>query len=162
REDPRITIGRPIDNTTVYVLDPQGEPVPPGVLGELVIGGTGVSHGYLHRPELNEARFVRDPFSPSSDARMYKTGDLVAFRADGQLVYHRRLDHQVKVRGYRIELGEIESVLAEHEAIDQSVVIVREDRAGDARLVVYYVLRAGVRALTATDLRKHLRKRLPE
>jgi amino acid adenylation domain-containing protein len=162
REDPRITIGRPIDNTSVYILDAHGEPVPPGVLGELVIGGTGVAHGYLDRPELTEARFVHDHFSASQGARMYRTGDLATFRSDGRIVYHRRLDHQVKVRGYRIELGEIEAVLAEHEALAESVVIVREDRAGDARLVAYYVPRAGRTALTATDLRKHLRKRLPE
>src|SRR5262249_5522684 len=103
QKDPRITIGRPIDNTSIYILDANGEPTPPGVPGELVIGGTGVSHGYLHRPELTEARFVRDPFSVSPGARMYKTGDLAAWSDDGRLVYHRRLDHQVKVRGYRIE-----------------------------------------------------------
>jgi amino acid adenylation domain-containing protein len=164
-EDNRITIGRPIDNTSIYILDPNGEPTAPGVPGELVIGGTGVTHGYLDRPELTESRFVPDPFAdpPSSPrGRMYRTGDLASFTSDGKIVYHRRLDHQVKVRGYRIELGEIESVLAEHPSVAESVVIVREDRPGDARLVGYYVPKPGKGALTATDLRKHLRKRLPD
>src|SRR5262249_2084817 len=98
-QDPRITIGGPIDNTAIYVLDALCEPVPPGVPGELTIGGTGVSHGYLDRDELTQARFVPDPFAASPGAKMYKTGDLATFRPDGQLVYFRRLDHQVKVRG---------------------------------------------------------------
>jgi len=156
-----VTIGRPIDNTAVYVLDLLGEPVPVGVPGELFIGGLGVARGYLNRPELTDTRFVDDKFSSRAGARMYKTGDLVSFRADGELVYHRRLDHQVKVRGHRIELGEIEAALAEHEAVAASVVIVREDRPGDVRLVGYTAARPGHSA-TATDLRKHLRRSLPE
>ncbi len=161
KDDPRITIGRPIDNTTVYVLDGRGEPTPVGVPGELHIGGAGVAHGYLRRPELTESRFIDDPFAPGTGRRLYRTGDLASFRDDGQLVYHRRLDHQVKVRGYRIELGEIESVLVDHEALAQAVVVVREDRPGDARLVAYYVVTKGT-DVTATDLRKHLRRRLPD
>ncbi len=160
RADPRVTIGAPIDNTEVYVLDDLGQPVPIGTPGELVIGGLGVSLGYLKRPELTAARFVPDRFR-GGEARMYRTGDIVAWRADGQLLYHRRVDHQVKLRGYRIELGEIETVLAEHAAIERCVVIVREDRPGDARVVAYVVLRPG-KTLTASDVRKHLRKKLPD
>jgi amino acid adenylation domain-containing protein len=160
RADPRVTLGRPIDNTSIYVVDALGAPVPVGTPGELIIGGLGVTLGYLHRPELTAARFVPDPFR-DGDARMYRTGDIAAWRADGQLVYHGRADHQVKVRGYRIELGEIESVLAEHPSVERCAVIVREDRPGDARVVAYVVLHAG-KALTASDVRKHLRKRLPD
>ncbi len=159
-DDPRVTIGRPIDATTVVVLDPRGEPVPVGVPGELHIGGRGVALGYLGRPDLTAERFVPDPFR-GGDARMYRTGDLVSFRADGALVYHRRLDHQLKVRGYRIEPGEIESVLSEHPAVVQCAVIVREDRPGDPRLVAYVVPRGG-RSITASDARRHLRAKLPE
>lgn len=166
KSDPRMTIGRPIDNTSIYILDPLGQPVPIGVPGELTIGGVGVAHGYLNRPELTDSRFVHDPYwhlssGDSPGARMYKTGDLAAFRADGNVVYHRRLDHQVKVRGHRIELGEIETVLGEHEAVRECVVVVREDRPGDVRLVAYFVPREA-QTVTASDLRKHLRKRLPE
>jgi amino acid adenylation domain-containing protein len=160
RDDPRITIGRPIDNTSIYILDRHGQPVPVGTAGELVIGGFGVSLGYLQRPELTAARFVADPFR-GGDALMYRTGDLAAWRADGQLVYHQRVDHQVKIRGYRIELGEIETVLSEHPTVERCAVLVREDRPGDARIVAYVGLRAG-KVLTASDVRKHLRKRLPE
>jgi amino acid adenylation domain-containing protein len=160
RDDPRITIGRPIDNTSVYVLDALGQPVPVGTPGELVIGGGGVSLGYLGRPELTAARFVPDPFR-GGGALMYRTGDVATWRGDGQLVYQRRVDHQVKLRGYRIELGEIEAVLGEHPAVERCVVIVREDRPGDARVVAYVVLRAG-KTLTPSDVRKHLRKKLPE
>ncbi|MBK6695868.1 MAG: amino acid adenylation domain-containing protein [Myxococcales bacterium] len=162
--DPRISIGGPIDNTSVYVLDPLGQPTPLGVPGELCIGGLGVSLGYKNRQTLTDARFVPDPFRAASalgPGKMYKTGDVVTQRADGTLLYQRRVDHQVKVRGYRIELGEIESVLAEHEAVDRSVVIVREDRPGDARLVAYLVLKRD-QLLTASEVRKHLRKKLPE
>jgi hypothetical protein len=162
KKDAPITIGGPIDNTTVYVVDSRQQPVPIGVLGELMIGGTGVTHGYLERPELTASKFVADPFSNTPGARMYKSGDLVAFRADGEIIYHRRLDHQVKVRGYRIELGEIEAALAKHEAVGQVVVVVREDRPGDTRLVAYFVPRPGKNGVTATDLRKHLRRDLPD
>jgi acyl-coenzyme A synthetase/AMP-(fatty) acid ligase len=158
RGDPRVTIGGPIDNTSIYILDRLGQPVPVGVPGELVIGGLGVSLGYLNRPELTASRFVPDPFR---GAVMYRTGDIAAWRADGQVVYQGRADHQVKVRGYRIELGEIESILAEHPAVELCVVTVREDRPGDARVVAYVVLRAGM-TLTPSDVRKHLRKKLPD
>ncbi|MBK8253569.1 MAG: amino acid adenylation domain-containing protein [Polyangiaceae bacterium] len=159
-EDPRVTIGRPIDNTFVYVLDGRGEPVPVGVRGELFIGGQGVSLGYLGRTDLTAERFMPDPFR-GGDARMYRTGDLVSLRADGSLLYHRRLDEQLKIRGHRIEPGEIEAVLSEHAAVSRCAVIVREDRPGDARLAAYLVPRSG-QSITASDVRKHLRKKLPE
>ncbi len=158
--DPRVTIGWPIDNTALHVLSPHGQLVPVGVRGELYIGGQGVSLGYLGRPELTAERFVADPFG-GRGARLYRTGDVVSRREDGALVYHQRLDHQVKLRGHRIEPGEIEAVLVEHAAVAQAVVVVREDRPGDARLVAYVVPTPG-RMITASDVRKHLRRRLPE
>lgn len=155
-----LTIGKPIDNTEIYILDALGQPQPVGVPGELIIGGLGVALGYLNRPELTQERFIPDPFSTRPGATMYRTGDLAAFRDDGRIVYHRRLDHQVKVRGYRIELGEIETVLAAHEAIKNCAVVVREDKPGDARLCAYYAV-TGL-SPTASDLRKHLRQKLPD
>jgi amino acid adenylation domain-containing protein len=155
-----LTIGKPIDNTEIYILDALGEPQPVAVPGELVIGGLGVALGYLNRPELTQERFIPDPFSARPGATMYKTGDLASFRDDGRIVYHRRLDHQVKVRGYRIELGEIETVLAAYESIKNCAVIVREDQPGDTRLCAYYAV-TGL-SPTASDLRKHLRQKLPD
>ena len=158
--EPRITIGLPLANTTTIVLDPRGEPSPLGVRGELYVGGAGVALGYSNRPELTAERFVADPFS-SEGGRLFRTGDLVSRRNDGALVLHRRLDDQVKVRGRDVEPAEIEAALAEHPAVASCAVTVREDRPGDVRLVAYVVLAQG-RALTATDVRKHLRARLPE
>jgi amino acid adenylation domain-containing protein len=159
-----VTIGRPIDNTTVYVLGPRGERQPLGVPGELAIGGRGVALGYLDRPELTKERFVLDSLgadaAPSGPRLLYRTGDLCSLLPDGRLVYHRRLDHQVKVRGYRIELGEIEAVLGAHPLVSACAVLVRDDQPGDARIVAYFV--AGDAPPTATDLRKHLRAKLPE
>ncbi|HHO69806.1 MAG TPA: amino acid adenylation domain-containing protein [Gammaproteobacteria bacterium] len=153
-------IGRPIANTRVYVLDPRGQPLPPGVPGELHIGGAGVTRGYLGRPELTAERFVADPFA-GGDARLYRTGDRVRYRDDGVLEYEARMDNQVKLRGFRIEPGEIEAVLGTHEAVAQCVVQVREDRPGDVRLVAYVVPEPG-RGLTVTEVRAHLRGFLPE
>jgi amino acid adenylation domain-containing protein len=154
-----ITIGHPIANTQVYVVDSALERVPLGVPGELCIGGIGVATGYLHQPELTLDRFVPDPWH--AGGRMYRTGDLCRIRNDGLLVYERRTDNQVKVRGYRIELGEIETVLREHKAVRDGVVGLREERAGDVRLIAYVVADPEV-GVTLSDLRKHLRKRLPE
>jgi amino acid adenylation domain-containing protein len=156
-----IRIGRPIANTQVHVLDEHGQRCPIGVAGEIFIGGAGVTLGYHDRPELTAQRFVRDPFSDAPQARMYRTGDRGRWTHDGQLEHLGRLDDQVKVRGHRIELGEIESVLAEHAQVARAVVIVREDRPGDARLVAYVVARQGASAPDATGLREHLRSRLP-
>ena len=159
-----ISIGRPIANTQVHILDPQGQLCPIGVAGEITIGGDGVALGYLNRPELTAERFVPDPFSPAAGARMYRTGDRGRWRNDGLLEHLGRLDHQVKVRGHRIELGEIEATLTQHPGVAQAVVIVREDRPGDVRLVAYVVAKAEVppASLARDTLRDHLRTTLPD
>ena len=133
-------IGRPLANLRVYVLDPARQLVPAGVAGELFIGGAGVARGYLNQRELSAQRFVPDPFAAQPDARMYKSGDLVRWRADGNLEFLGRIDQQIKLRGFRIELGEIEAVLREHPAVTDAVVVVREDPQTERRLVAYVVL----------------------
>jgi amino acid adenylation domain-containing protein len=157
-----IPIGKPIQNTSVHVLDALGHPVPIGVPGELFIGGTGVARGYLNRPELTQERFVSDPFSGDPRARVYRTGDLVRFRPDGTLDFLGRLDHQVKVRGFRIELGEIESALAGHADVREAVVVARASAAGDKRLIAYIVPSADDSPPTIGQLHAHLRQSLPE
>ncbi len=157
-----INIGRPIANTKVYVVGSHGAPVPIGVPGELWIGGAGVACGYHDRPELTADRFGLDPFDAVSGARLYRTGDLARWGAEGELYHLGRMDYQVKIRGFRIELGEIESVLAEHPAIRQAIVVAQP--AGgeeDRRLVAYLNFKEGDE-LTTTDVRRHLRRRLPE
>jgi amino acid adenylation domain-containing protein len=155
----QVLIGRPLQNTKVYVVDTNGELCPLGVPGELLIGGDGVTLGYLNRAELTEERFIADPILPSG--RAYRTGDVVRLLASGDLQYLRRNDNQVKLRGYRIELGEIETTLARHDAVKQAVALVREDRPGDARLVAYLVKSEGAMA-TDSELRRHLRGFLPD
>lgn len=159
-----VSIGRPIANTQMYVLDAARQPVPIGAPGELWIGGAGVARGYWRRDALTAERFVRDPFaggSASEQARMYRTGDLVRWASDGRLEFLGRVDHQVKVRGYRIELGEIEARLAASEDLREVVVIAREDQPGDKRLVAYYTA-AGGRTPDPERLRALLREALPE
>jgi len=156
-----ITIGRPIANTTVHVLDEHGAPCPLGMPGEIYIGGDGVTLGYLNRPELNAERFLPDPFSGEAQAKMYRTGDRGRWLAKGELEHLGRLDFQVKIRGYRIELGEIETALADLPEVARAVVMAREDRPGDVRLVAYVVPAEGV-DLDTVDLCPRLRQRLPD
>ena len=156
-----ISIGRPIANTSVWVLDSNLEPCPVGVPGELYIGGDGLALGYLNRPELTRERFVEVALDQGHPTLLYKTGDLGRWRSDGLLVCLGRTDSQVKVRGYRIELGEIEAAIASHPGIRQVVVLAREDRASDVRLVAYVVAGEAPR-FTDAELRTFLRKTLPD
>jgi len=134
-----VPIGKPIANIRIYILDRYMHPVPIGVPGELYIGGVGVGTGYLFRDELTRERFLSDPLHPGG--RLYRTGDLARFDADGVIEYMGRIDQQVKIRGLRIELGEVEHALMRDEAVSNAVVMVREDRPGDQRLVGYLVIR---------------------
>jgi amino acid adenylation domain-containing protein len=133
------TIGRPIANTQIYILDPHNQPVPIGVPGELHIAGVGLAKGYLNRPDLTDEKFVPNPFSNKPDSRLYKTGDLARYLPDGNIEYLDRIDNQVKIRGFRIELGEIEAVLSQHPNVREVAVIHREDTPGNKRLVAYVV-----------------------
>jgi amino acid adenylation domain-containing protein len=153
-ENGDVPIGRPIANTRLYVLDEELQPVPPGVVGELYIGGDGVARGYLGRPELTAERFLADPFGPPG-SRMYRTGDLTRWRADGVLEYLGRRDDQIKLRGFRIELGEVETALADAPGVAQAAAAVRT-----SRLVGYVVPRPG-EAIDAAAVRERLRSRLP-
>jgi amino acid adenylation domain-containing protein len=152
------TIGRPISNTRVYLLDAMGQPVPVGVAGEICIAGAGLARGYWGRPALTAERFVADRFVPG--ARMYRTGDLGRYRTDGSIAFLGRIDGQVKLRGFRIELGEIEAALRAHEAVTDCAVVVRTDAPGDPRLCAYVVGREG-RAPSPPELREHLARTLP-
>lgn len=158
--DPAICIGRPIANTTLYILDPMQRPVPIGASGELWIGGDGLARGYLKRPELTSEKFVPDPFSSRSGQRMYRTGDLARYRPDGIVECLGRADHQVKIRGFRIELGEIETVLAQQARVRSAVVVAHEEPSGDKRLVAYLI--AEQPHPTVGDLRSGLKQQLPE
>ncbi|HEV7667233.1 MAG TPA: amino acid adenylation domain-containing protein [Thermoanaerobaculia bacterium] len=154
-------IGVPIPDLSIYVLDPRGRVVPPGVAGEIVVGGLGVATGYLGRPELTAERFAPDPFGVAPGARLYRSGDLGRWLAMGELEYLGRIDHQVKLRGFRIELGEIEAALAGHAEVADAVVLIREDTPGDRRLVAYVVGAAGALP-DREELRAHLAARLPD
>jgi amino acid adenylation domain-containing protein len=154
-----LPIGRPIANVQLYVLDSDLQPVPVGEPGELHIGGAGVARGYLDQPELTKAKFIPDPFSADSSARLYKTGDIVRYLPDGNIEFQGRVDFQVKIRGFRIELGEIEAVLEKHPAVAQAVVTAHEVN-GVKRLAGYIVPVSDT--VTAADLRKHVKNSLPE
>lgn len=155
------TIGRPIANTRIYVLDGQRCPMPAGVPGEIYIAGANVAYGYLNRPELTAERFMPDPFSADAEARMYRTGDLGRWLSDGMMEYLGRNDDQVKIRGYRIELGEIEAQLARHTQVREAVVVAREDVPGGKRLVAYVTPRDQT-SPNMDELRAHLKVLLPE
>ncbi|MDJ0732652.1 MAG: amino acid adenylation domain-containing protein [Nostocaceae cyanobacterium] len=155
-----IPIGRPISNTQVYILDTQMQPVPMGVPGELYIAGAGLARGYLNHPELSNEKFVPNPFDSGEGGRLYRTGDLVRYLDNGCIEYLGRIDNQVKIRGFRIELGEIETVLSQHPGVGQTVAIVREDVAGDKRLVVY-VVSDEQQTPTSADLHSFLKHKLP-
>jgi acyl-coenzyme A synthetase/AMP-(fatty) acid ligase/acyl carrier protein len=158
---PTVPIGRPIANTQIYILDPDLQPVPIGVAGELHIGGIGLARGYLNRPELTNQKFIADPFSKQANARMYKTGDLARYLPDGNIEYLGRIDHQVKIRGFRIELGEIESVLSLHPRVRETVVLAREDTPGE-KVLAAYVVPSQESTPSANELRVFLRQKLPE
>jgi amino acid adenylation domain-containing protein len=162
RNDPpwTVPIGRPVANTTLYVLDADLQPVPIGVPGELYIGGVQVGRGYMNRPELTAERFVRDPFSRNG-GRLYRTGDLSRFLSDGQIEFLGRLDNQVKIRGFRIELGEIEAAIEKQHNVRQAVVAVKELSPGDQSLVAYLTSKNGA-APDPSSLRSALASSLPD
>lgn len=152
------TIGKPIANTFIYILDPAGQPVPVGTVGELYIGGDGLARGYLNRPDATAERFLPDPFSAEPNGRMYRTGDLAQWLPDGNIEFLGRQDHQVKIRGYRIELGEIEAVLGAHPAVNECAAIVQQP---DQVLTAYVAVAPSSNA-TAPTLRHYLREKLPD
>jgi len=156
-----VPLGRPLDNVRLYVLDAAGQPVPPGIPGELYVGGASVGRGYLGRPELTAERFVPDPFNAPPGARLYRTGDRVRWLSGGYVEFLGRLDHQLKVRGYRVELGEVEAVLGQHPAVRECVVVARQAGGEDKQLVAYVVTSPG-QQLDVQSLRAFLQGRLPE
>ncbi len=160
RATARISIGRPIANTEVYIADKNMQPAPVGVPGELLIGGEGVARGYFDRPHLTADKFIPNPFA-ARGSRLYKTGDLTRYLPDGSIEFLGRVDHQVKVRGFRIELGEIEVTLARHPGIREAAVLAREDASGETRLVAY-VVADGSAMPDASEIRKFVGEKLPE
>ncbi|KAG9543689.1 hypothetical protein KCV01_g25030, partial [Aureobasidium melanogenum] len=161
--DSQPSIGRPIANTRLYVLDAYRQPVPLGAVGELYIGGVGVARGYWNRPDLTEERFLPDPFSAAVDARMYRSGDLVRYLPTGEVAYLGRNDEQVKIRGFRIELGEIEARLREEDGIREVAVVARDVAVGEKRLVAYLVPSVLVDSEDlVSSLRTRLARNLPD
>jgi amino acid adenylation domain-containing protein len=154
------SIGRPVANSRLYVLDRHRQPAPIGVPGEIYIGGDCLARGYLNRPELTADRFLPDPFSATPGGRMYRTGDVARFMSDGSLEFLGRIDHQVKIRGFRVEPGEVEAALDAHPSVRKAVAAVREDTRGVKRLVAYLVTNPDT-PLSTTELRRHLKAKLP-
>jgi acyl carrier protein len=157
----RPPIGRPISNTQIYLLEESLQPAPIGVPGELYIGGVGLARGYLGRPDLTAEKFLPDPFSRQPGARFYRTGDLARYQPDGNIEFLGRKDHQVKIRGFRIELGEIETVLGQHPAVQETIVLTWQRTAGDRQLVAYVVFQPGP-APSISELRNFLLQTLPD
>ncbi|MGA9773579.1 MAG: amino acid adenylation domain-containing protein [Blastocatellia bacterium] len=157
----QVPIGRPIDNTQIYLLDGAMMPVPEGVPGELYIGGEGLARGYLHQADLTATTFVPNPFSPQPGARLYKTGDLARYLDDGNILFLGRSDFQIKVRGYRIEAQEIEGALSRHPAVRDAIVMVKEDERGAKRLLGYLTLKLN-HLVTTSELREFLKEQLPD
>jgi amino acid adenylation domain-containing protein len=155
-----VPIGRPLANSTAYVLDESLQPVPIGAPGELYIGGAGVARGYVKRPELTDEKFIKDPFSVDGGARLYRTGDLVRYRTNGNIEFLGRIDNQIKIRGFRVELEEIEQALRTQPGVADCVVALHEDNEGDKRLLAYLVPSAE-RNLNISDLRTYLKSKLP-
>jgi len=159
--DRKPTIGRPIDNVQIHILDDDLRPVPTGRVGEVYIGGAGLARGYRNRPDLDHEKFIPNPFSTSSSARLYRTGDLGRYLADGQIAFVGRIDSQIKIRGYRIEPNEIISVLSQHPGVQASVVVARDDAAGNKQLVGYLVPAQGAQ-LSYASLVLFAREYLPD
>ena len=154
-------IGRPIENKCIYLLDRALGPVPAGVKGELMVGGPGLARGYLNRPDMTAESFIPDPFNEGPGARLYRTGDLAYYILDGNIAFLGRADHQVKIRGYRIEPGEIENVLTKHSAIQDAVVVARDQVSGDKQLIAYVVPKEGPE-VNVSELRNYLKESVPE
>ncbi|WP_081694816.1 MULTISPECIES: non-ribosomal peptide synthetase [Planktothrix] len=161
KDEEKVSIGRPVSNTQIYILDSYLQPVPIGVPGELHIGGAGLARSYLNRPELTQEKFIPNLFDKAEGSKLYKTGDLCRYLADGNIEFLGRIDNQVKIRGFRIELGEIETLLNQYPQIKASVVIVREDIPGRKSLVAYIVPANQIIALTS-ELRQYLKAKLPD
>jgi len=158
--DEKPSIGRPIANTQIYILDKYLQPVPIGIPGELYIGGDGVAEGYLNRPQLTAEKFIPNFFSENKGTRLYKSGDLACYREDGNIEFLGRIDNQVKIRGFRIELSEIETVLSQHQSVEKAVLIAKENVSGDRYLVAYII--PTKQPATTSKLREFLKEKLPE
>jgi amino acid adenylation domain-containing protein len=155
------SLGKPIDNIQIHILDEYFQPVPAGRLGEVYIGGAGLARGYRNRPDLNAEKFVPNPFSSDPEARLYRTGDFGSYFEDGQIAFAGRADDQLKIRGHRVEINEIVAVLGRHPAVQSNAVVAQEDKAGNKSLVAYVVARSG-QDLSSRALREFLRSFLPD
>ncbi|MCX7571136.1 amino acid adenylation domain-containing protein [Tumebacillus sp. DT12] len=161
RRSATVPLGRPLPNVQVYLLDPNGQPLPPGIAGEVHVGGAQVTRGYLRRDELTSEKYIASPLAAAPGERLYKTGDLARYLPDGKLEYIGRIDDQVKIRGFRVELGEIASVILNSAAVREVAMLVREDAPGDKRLVAYFVPAEGVEP-DLQALRRELKEQLPD
>ncbi|MEB3219806.1 MAG: amino acid adenylation domain-containing protein [Nostocales cyanobacterium 94392] len=156
-----ISIGTPLSNTQIYILDNYLQPLPIGVPGEIYIGGNNLTRGYLNHPELTSEKFIPNPFSDKFGSRLYKTGDLARYQPDGNIEFLGRTDHQVQIRGFRIELSEIESALRQHPNIQENTVLIQEEKSGNKRLVAYFVTNKESK-VSSNDLRDFLQQKLPD